>query len=178
MLEEIDFTHIEYLKTGNDRQRKAYSVLVELSLFKDLDTYSPILTGTIPIGIDIPSSDLDIICQCSDHEAFTNEITTLYAQKDQFQIRTNTINELISTIASFRVDGFEIEIFGQDCPTVQQNAYKHMMVEHAILNKKGDPFREEIIQLKKSGLKTEPAFVQLLGLDGNPYEALLKMKIT
>ncbi len=51
-----------------------------------------------------------------------------------------------------------------------------MIIEHKILSSKNDKFRAEIIQLKKEGLKTEPAFARLLGLQGNPYEELLKVK--
>ncbi|MGG3403579.1 glycerophosphodiester phosphodiesterase [Bacillus paranthracis] len=33
--------------------------------------------------------------------------------------------------------------------------------------------REEIIRLKENGLKTEPAFAQVLNIDGDPYEGLI-----
>jgi hypothetical protein len=51
-----------------------------------------------------------------------------------------------------------------------------MIIEHRVLIEKGEKFRQEIIKLKRQGLKTEPAFAKLLGLDGNPYEALLKLR--
>lgn len=124
-----DFTNISYLKEGNQRQQEAYKALTELLIFDELDVYSPVLTGTIPIGIDIPESDLDIVCQCSDHGEFTNKLTLLYADKDQFDVRVNTWNGLKSTIVSFWFGGFEIEVFGQDCPSQKQNAYKHMLIE-------------------------------------------------
>ncbi|MGV3586798.1 MAG: DUF4269 domain-containing protein [Adhaeribacter sp.] len=172
-----DFTNIEYLKAGNERQQKAYIELTKLSIFVDLQAYSPILTGTIPIGIDLPESDLDIICECSNHQEFAETITRLYSNKDKFEIRTNTWNNLFSTIATFRAEEFEIEIFGQDYPTEEQNAYRHMLVEHKILNLKDNKFRAEIIRLKQEGLKTEPAFAKLLGLVGDPYVELLKFEI-
>ncbi|MBL1705198.1 DUF4269 domain-containing protein [Klebsiella pneumoniae] len=33
--------------------------------------------------------------------------------------------------------------------------------------------REEILRLKENGLKTEPAFAQVLNINGDPYEALI-----
>lgn len=79
--------------------------------------------------------------------------------------------------ANFFIDDFEIEIFGQNIPTKQQNAYLHMLIEHKILQEKGEDFRMQIIELKKQGHKTEPAFTRLLNLQGDPYEALLRMQI-
>ncbi|MBC3539247.1 DUF4269 domain-containing protein [Rufibacter sediminis] len=172
-----DFTNIEYLKKGNKRQQQAYIDLTKLSIFENLQAYNPILTGTIPIGIDLPESDLDIICECSNHQEFAETLTSLYSDKDKFEIRTNTWNNLLSTIATFRAGEFEVEVFGQDYPTKDQNAYRHMLVEHKILNLKGDKFRTEIIRLKQEGLKTEPAFAKLLGLVGDPYVELLRFEI-
>jgi hypothetical protein len=172
-----DFTNIEYLKKGNKRQRQAYIELTKLSIFEDLQAYSPLLTGTIPIGIDLPESDLDIICECSNHKEFAKTLTSLYSDKDKFEIKTNTWNNLFSTIATFRAGEFEIEVFGQDYPTKEQNAFRHMLIEHKILILKDDKFRKEIIRLKKEGLKTEPAFAKLLGLVGDPYAELLKFEI-
>ncbi|RAU82294.1 DUF4269 domain-containing protein [Pontibacter arcticus] len=172
-----DFTNIAYLKEGNKRQQQAFIELTQLSIFEDLQAYRPILTGTIPIGIDLPESDLDIICECSNHQEFTKTLTSLYSDKDKFEIRTNTWNNIVSTVATFRSGEFEVEIFGQDCPTNNQNAYRHMLVEHKVLNLKDDKFRTEIIRLKQEGLKTEPAFAKLLGLVGNPYVELLKFEI-
>jgi hypothetical protein len=57
----IDFTRIDYLKDGNERQKKAYEVLTKYRIFEKLKDYSPILAGTVPIEIDINGSDLDII---------------------------------------------------------------------------------------------------------------------
>ncbi len=48
-----------------------------------------------------------------------------------------------------------------------------MMFEYRILQEKGEDFKNEIIALKRQGIKTEPAFGILLGLE-NPYEDLLK----
>ena len=172
-----DFTNIEYLKSGNKRQQRAYELLTKLSIFEQLRTYKPILTGTIPIEIDLPESDLDIICECTNHGKFAQILTSLFGDMRNFKIRTSKWNGLLSTIVTFQADEFEIEVFGQNVPTQNQNAYRHMIIEHRILKEKDAVFKSEIIRLKREGIKTEPAFAKLLGLQGDPYEELLKIEI-
>jgi len=43
-----------------------------------------------------------------------------------------------------------------------------------ILSGKDEAFRQKVLELKKLGIKKEPAFAQLLGLQGNPYKELLR----
>lgn len=168
-----DFKNIDYLKNGNIRQQAAYKEIIRLHILTDLIEYNPILTGTIPIDIDIAESDLDIICECRNHKEFSNKIIDLYGKQKRFRIKTELYNGIKSTIAEFKGPTFNIEIFGQDIPTKEQNAYKHMMIEYKILKEKGKAFKNEIIKLKQNGMKTEPAFAQLLGIKGNPYNKLL-----
>jgi hypothetical protein len=173
----INFKNIEYLKFGNNRQRDAYIELKELKIFEKLNKYNPLLAGTIPIEIDLPQSDLDIICYCENHDEFSRHMLELFENKSGFSINSKCFNGIKSTIAKFTADIFDIEIFGQNIPTNKQKAYKHMIIEYKILKEKGSEFQDEIRNLKLKGLKTEAAFAKLLGLKGNPYEELLKVEI-
>jgi hypothetical protein len=173
----INFDNIEYLKFGNIRQQDAYYELKELKIFEKLNKYNPLLAGTIPIEIDLPQSDLDIICCCENHDEFSRHMSELFENKTGFTIGSKDFNGINSTIAKFKTEKFDIEIFGQNIPTNQQNAYKHMIIEYEILKEKGSEFKAEIKKLKLKGLKTEAAFAKLLGLKGNPYEELLKVEI-
>jgi hypothetical protein len=168
----IDFTKIDYLKFGNEKQRRAYEVLIKYQVFDKLKSHSPILAGTIPIGIDIEESDLDIICEVKDDVEFEklliNFFTEAYIKTERISIKGED-----SIVFNFKLDEFPIEIFGQNIPTAEQNAYRHMMAEYKILREKGEDFKQKIIELKKKGIKTEPAFGMLLNLE-NPYEDLLK----
>jgi len=172
----IDFKNIKYLKTGSDKQRKVYNFLIESSIFELLKEYNPILTGTIPIGIDLPDSDLDIICECYDYEKFSKNLKSYFGKNEDFKLWTNIFYGIKANIVSFKLDKFRVEIFGQNIPTYQQQAYKHMIVENKILLENGLDFKNKVIQLKISGLKTEPAFAKLLGLNGDPYIELLKLE--
>lgn len=172
-MKTIDFTTIDYLKTGTNRQKQAYKTLKSLRIFENLKRYNPLLTGTLPIDIDLPESDLDIICQCKDHSEFARKLSDLFANKPNFKLDTSEAQNRAVTTATFRTEHFEIEIFGQNLPTVQQRAFRHMLVEYQLLKQKGAEFKAKVKRLKATGLKTEPAFAKLLGLEGDPYQALL-----
>ncbi|KMQ64305.1 hypothetical protein ACM46_08400 [Chryseobacterium angstadtii] len=173
----IDFTKLDYLKSGNERQQRAYNVLTKYRVLEKLEPYSPILAGTIPIGIDIESSDLDIICEVDlrFEEDFLDDI--MFSRLIPFEVDVKVENMVVngekSIALNFMLEEFPIEIFGQNKPPIQQNAYRHMMAEYRILNEKGENFKQKIVELKKQGIKTEPAFGLLMELE-NPYEDLLK----
>lgn len=175
----IDFTTIDYLKNGNEKQRRAYEVLTRHKLFDKLKSYSPILAGTIPIEIDIEGSDLDIICEVDlrFEEDFLEFImfSKLIPYEADVTVENILINNEKCIVLNFMLEEFPIEIFGQNKPTIEQNAYRHMIAEYNILEENGEEFKQKIIELKKRGIKTEPAFGMLLGLE-NPYEDLLNFK--
>ncbi|MEO1588816.1 MAG: DUF4269 domain-containing protein, partial [Bacteroidota bacterium] len=75
----------------------------------------------------------------------------------------------------FLFEGLRIELFGQKVPVQQQYAFQHMMIEGKILAQASALFKETILKLKQEGVGTEPAFAQVLGLSGDPYEALLNI---
>lgn len=173
----IKFLSIAYLNSGNFRQQLAYKELIDLEIMRKLTTYNPLLAGTIPIEIDISTSDLDIVCHCEDVHQFSEKLIDLFGEQEGFSIQTKLVNKEPTTIANFQGKHFPIELFGQAIPSQKQDAFRHMLIEHQILQEKDSTFTQKIIHLKKSGVKTEPAFAQLLGLKGNPYQALLKLEL-
>jgi hypothetical protein len=170
-----DFTDIAYLETGTPRQQEAWQQLTGNGILKLLQGFSPVLTGTIPINIDIESSDLDIICCYENAGLFMDVLIRHFSNYEGFALRETTINYTDSVIANFYLPGFEVEIFGQPTPVQQQNAYRHMLVEYALLQQHGEGFRRAVIDLKHQGMKTEPAFAWLLDLPGDPYQAMLDL---
>ncbi|SEM47507.1 protein of unknown function [Chryseobacterium taichungense] len=174
----IDFTKIDYLKSGNDRQKRACQVLSKHHLIEKLKRYSPVLAGTIPIEIDIEGSDLDIICEVDLRfkEDFLNDIieSKLIPHDAEIKVEYPILDGENCITINFMLEEFPIEIFGQNKPVKEQNAYRHMLAEYRILQEKGESFKQQIIALKKQGIKTEPAFGMLLKLE-NPYEDLLKL---
>ncbi|RAJ08477.1 uncharacterized protein DUF4269 [Chitinophaga skermanii] len=172
---ENQFLQLAYLQDGNTTQQAAFDCLQQHQVFQVLADFQPILVGTIPIQIDIPGSDLDIICSTSDTAAFVDLMWQQFASMPGFQVKEFVLRGQHSVVANFLLNGMPVEIFAQNTPTTLQFAYIHMLVEDAIIREKGEDFRQSVINLKKAGLKTEPAFAELLGLNGDPYEALYEL---
>jgi len=80
------FLSIDYLRNGNPRQQKTYRTLSRLNIMEDLREFNPTLCGTIPIGIDIEDSDLDIIIEVWDFINFEKLIRNLYGLQNNFKI--------------------------------------------------------------------------------------------
>ncbi|MFA1819779.1 DUF4269 domain-containing protein [Virgibacillus oceani] len=163
---------INYFKTENEKQKRAYKVIQSLHLMNDLKEFTPILCGTIPLGIDVDSSDLDIIMEVNDFPRFEQKIRKLHSKHDNFKIKHTNIRGQKVIKANFFDRGFEFELFGQSQPVFEQHAYLHMIIEQSLLEK--IPYlKEKVIKLKKRGYKTEPAFCEVLGISGDPYDNLI-----
>ncbi|MEO0376561.1 MAG: DUF4269 domain-containing protein [Cyanobacteria bacterium P01_A01_bin.17] len=57
-----DWRDLTYLLDGTATQQAAYSALDSFQMASLLQRFDPILVGTIPLDVDIPGSDLDIVC--------------------------------------------------------------------------------------------------------------------
>lgn len=164
------FDNINYLSDGNDRQKRLFNQLVELEIMLHLAKYDPLLIGTIPIGIDIESSDVDIVI-CSDNfDNLATVLSELYGTMELFELYRRDNGSLV---CRFVFMDFAYEIFASSVPSRESNGWRHMIIENQILRSRDQEFRDKIISLKRQGIKTEPAFAMLLGLDGDPYDAIL-----
>jgi len=170
------FENIDYLKNGNEKQQRAYNLLTRCRVLEKLSPFDPILVGTIPINIDIESSDLDIICYCKDRAHFKKLLTAEFGHLIGFRIWQTIDRPTQDTFAYFIMDGFVVEIVGKNIPTKKQVAYRNMIIENKLINQKGETFRKRIVDLKHKGYKTEPAFRMELGLKGNSHNALLGLE--
>ena len=167
---------ISPLLRGNARQQRAHQTLQDLDVFSVLRDFDPVLTTTISLGIDVPSSDLDIICEVHDFERFQTTLETGFKHCDGFRVWRRTTSEMLGIVANFQFQDCPIEIFGEPRPVEQQHAYRHLCVAARLLEIGGEPVRRAIQQLKAGGLKTEPAFANYFGLSGDPYQAMLELE--
>lgn len=168
----IDFADISYLAEGNERQRSAANVLRRNDVMEQLQAFDPLLTGTVPIHLDTADSDLDIICYCPDRRLFVDVLQRAFSKAERFRLQAGSADG-DPVVANFVLDGWPIEVFGANMPTRDQPAYRHMLIEYRLLEKRGEAFRTQVMALKKAGVKTEPAFAQVLKLAGDPYLVLL-----
>lgn len=166
-----DWKNIDYLYEGNFIQQKSYHILRELNILELLQKYDPIVVGTIPIGVNIQGSDIDIICNLKDTDHFHKQIKEYFSMYDSFYY----IQENEKYVAGFVFQDIPIEIYAENKDTILQYGYRHMLIEYRILNLTTDTFRQSIMCLKENGLKTEPAFGKMLHLN-NPYDDLLKLE--
>ena len=163
-----------FIDNGADRNvHLAYVTLLKLDLAYELATFTPTWTGTYPIGIYTGTSDLDIICEAVNLKVWLACIKGSYGTYEEFQWEEGMSRGEPYASVSFLFEGFRVELFGQKVPVQQQYAFRHMMIEGKILAQASTVFKEAILKLKQEGVNTEPAFAQVLGLSGNPYEALL-----
>jgi hypothetical protein len=163
------------LLNGNARQISCCYKIQESHLLDKLSAYTPVLVGTIPLGIDLPESDVDIICRYKDFAECKDKLNKEFSKYEGFQLEEKVIRGDQIIKCSFIYAGEQIEIFASSQPVTEQNGYLHMIAEHRILRIGGEPFREKVMELRKAGMKTEPAFAHLLGLEGDPYERILEI---
>ncbi|MDR0907747.1 MAG: DUF4269 domain-containing protein [Rikenellaceae bacterium] len=171
---ETHFTDISYLATGNPRQRHCYAVLTKTRVLELLAPYGAVLAGTIPLGIDVPSSDLDVICRVTDFDEFARFARQNFGQYEDFAIRYLDRDRVV---CGFFEEGEEVEIYGSPTPPRQTNGFRHMIIEARLLGVLGGQFTEKVRALRREGMKTEPAFAWLLGLTGDPYEAVRSLEV-
>jgi hypothetical protein len=166
---------LAYLATGNDRQRRALVAIEVLGIFRDLAEFSPVLAGTVPLGIDLPGSDLDVLCCAADLADFKGHIGALYGALAGYRCWSGTVRGIPSVVANFTYSGWDFEVFAQPVAVEEQNGYLHLDVEARLLELGGESAREAIQELKRQGLKTEPAFARYFTLAGDPYETLARL---
>ncbi|MBN1966789.1 MAG: DUF4269 domain-containing protein [Anaerolineae bacterium] len=172
----IDWTDPAYLLRGNARQRDAHATLSKLGIFDTLGAYQPVLVGTVPLDVDIPRSDLDVICAAHNLAIFEQSVRAAYGHLRGFCVRRREDgSDQPAIVANFSFNHWMVEIFGQPRPVTEQRAYRHMVIEARLLALAGEPARAAIRSLKQGGLKTEPAFARCFNLVGDPYRRLLEL---
>lgn len=159
-----DFFDLSYLAKGSSIQQAGYRSIISSGIMERLKEFNPVVVGTLPLDLFTYASDIDIICNYTDADKFQ----ALFNDSQRKQL-----GGIDSVIANFEHDNFEFEIVGQPVSVTEQVAFRHMIVEWNILAANDGAFRAKIMELKRKGIKTEPAFAQVLGLQGDPYQALL-----
>lgn len=151
--------------------RRAIERLGILDVLRDCD---PRVAGTLPLGIDVPGSDIDFLCHAADAGAFTQLVWSAFGDHAAFSIRQWAGDER-PVIASFEAHGWAFELFGHPSPVAVQRGWRHFEVERRLLTLGGAPLRHAVRERRRQGAKTEPAFADSLHLKGDPYVAMLEI---
>ena len=139
-----------------------------------LAAFDPHVAGTAPLGLDVPTSDLDVLCHASNVEAFVATVWDAFGNEAAFSIH-QWIIAARPVIASFFAHGWRFQIFGQGKRISEQRAWRHFLVERRLLELGGREFRAAIAHERSRGTKTVPAFATVLRIEGDPYGALLDL---
>ena len=155
-----------------ESNQKVWQALEASRVLEVFKPNEPLVAGTFPLGVFNKASDLDILLFSRNLNETQDQIAN---QKNwgPIEISRKRINQLETIVARFRFMDVPFEIFAQARHTVLQQAYRHFLIEEKALKYKGTLFFERIVDLRRQGLKTEPAFALALGLEGDPYKELL-----
>lgn len=181
-----NWRRLDYLAHGNPRQRSAHALLTA-GVWDELATQCAdmALVSTLAIGLDRPGSDLDILCQHADPAAFA---ATFAEQGWQASHKGDNVWLLERTFScldqSCAVSGSDksdacwpLELYVTHAPIETLNGWRHLTMMAALLERFGYAFYREVLRLRlEEGLKGEAAMCRLLGLAGDPYEALLTLE--
>lgn len=149
--------------------------LRRIGILTVLAKFDPRVAGTPPLGLDLPTSDIDVLCFAPDPTHFAAVVWAGFHDRTGFAIR-QWVGADRPVIADFTAYDWPIQVFGQAKPVHEQNGWRHFVVERRLLELGGIKFRAAVARARSGGLKTEPAFATVLGLAGDPYAALLDLE--
>ena len=139
-----------------------------------LDEFDPRVVGTLPLGLAVATSDIDIVCP--DLDAFAETLWKRYRDFQRFRMYQWT-SKGRPIVARFDLGDWVFELFGDAHPVDEQPAWRHFDVERRLLSLDNGRLRAVLVRLPAMGQKTEPAFAAALGVDGDPYEAMLRLEL-
>ncbi|MGU5546542.1 DUF4269 domain-containing protein [Aeromonas veronii] len=181
-----NWRRLDYLAHGNPRQRSAHALLTA-GVWDELAAQCAdlALVSTLAIGLDRPGSDLDILCQHPDPAAFAATFAKQGWQASDkggnIWLLERTFSYLDQSCADTGSDKSEaswpLELYVTPAPIETLNGWRHLTLMAALLERFGDAFYRDVLRLRlEEGLKGEAAMCRLLGLAGDPYEALLTLE--
>ena len=145
------------------------------AVLERLAAFDPHVAGTLPLGVDVEDSDIDVLCCAPDPARFATVLWEAFSDHDGFAMHQWTGGDQ-AVVARFDWQGWPFEIFGSPQPVREQRGWRHFEIERRLLALGGEPLRAAALSERRAGLKTEPAFARVLGLAGDPYEALLTLQ--
>ena len=98
--------------------------LGECGVLSVLAAFDPRIAGTPPLGLDLPGSDIDVLCFAPDAHAFTETVWHNFSGAPCFTAK-QLMRSSRPVVASFEVAGWRIELYGEAIPVEQQRGWRH-----------------------------------------------------
>ena len=155
--------------------RAGYREVVDRAgILAALKEFDPHIAGTPPLNLDVPTSDIDILCYAPDPCRFTLAVWKSFGSRQNFRMWQWSGTDR-PVLATFEAHEWHFEIFGQARPVAEQAGWRHFVIERRLLALGGQSLASAVMAFRRNGLKTEPAFAAALKLAGDPYQTLLNM---
>lgn len=155
--------------------QRSWPLIAASGVLEDLAAFDPVVAGSWPIGLARPHADVDVICHARALDLLARRCRQAFGDRPDFSEERAPLDPP-AYLCRFAFRTLRFEVFGQDLPVDRQNAYRHMVVERRVLDLAGPSLKEAVMDAKASGLTTEEAFARVLGLDGDPYLAVLLLE--
>jgi hypothetical protein len=136
-----------------------------------LARFDPRVAGTLPLGVSLPGSDIDVLCYAPQPDDVADCLWESRERLPGLALR-RWITAERPLVASFEIRGWPAEVFASPVEVERQAGWRHFVVERRLLELAGDTLRHRVLALRRAGIRTEPAFAAALGLQGDPYAAL------
>lgn len=166
---------IQRLRHGTRTQRAAWAAVTRSGILAYLADFDARWVGTIPIDVDIPGSDVDIVCYAPNLDVLESRLSAWLQRFGAFSLARKIRYGHPILVVEFDFMGWPFQIYGSRVPVDAQRGWVHMVAEAYLLAQGGETLRRAVRALKLAGEKTEPAFVQVVGLAGDPYEVLYEL---
>lgn len=160
-----------WMAAGSEAQRRAWGLLSAHRLLERLSPWPVRLAGTFPLDLGVEGSDLDLLAEAADLDDAAATLDRVFGAGSGYRRFREDFTDGPAQVANFILDGVPVEVFAQAWPVERQMGWLHLLAEARLLDARPDA-ADPLRALKRSGLKTEPAFARLFGLCGDPYMAL------
>lgn len=157
----------------------AAAVAAEIARLRILDflgRYQPVAIGSLPLGIGIEGSDLDMALYAPDLGRAARDILAAYGGRRGFTLARKKDFDAPALVARFETRAWPVELFCQPIPVAAQYGWRHFAVEARALHAGGAALAKAVRRLKRGGHNTEAAFCELLGIAGDPFRSLLTLE--
>lgn len=155
-----------------EKNVKLFKAISDSAVLLDLKEFEPLVSGTFPLDIAVKNSDVDILIFSPNLDAMEERLKSVFSDRKSFKIERNS-DRIVVQFSQF---DFEFEIYAERTHSALQKSNLHFLLEERLFKIGPDDFKSQIVLLKELGTKTEAAFAKVLGLSGDPYQALLDIR--